>query len=84
MRVPSEPADKSPTHFEFKTVDASANPYLVGAILAAGLDGVRRRLDPGEILMDTKKGNPPQRGKFSFDTCEKARRWTDASGTEPR
>ncbi len=39
----------SPTHLELKTVDASANPYLaLGATIAAGLDGIRRELDPGE------------------------------------
>jgi glutamine synthetase len=37
------------TNIEIKGVDGSANPYLaLGAILAAGLDGVRRELDPGE------------------------------------
>ncbi len=34
---------------ELKAADLSANPYLAyGAIIAAGLDGVRRQLDPGE------------------------------------
>jgi glutamine synthetase len=37
------------TNIEIKAVDGSANPYLaLGAILAAGLDGVQRGLDPGE------------------------------------
>ncbi|WP_017720490.1 glutamine synthetase family protein [Kamptonema formosum] len=49
VRIPSNPAPPSPTHFELKTSDASANPYLaLGAVIAAGLDGVRRNLDPGE------------------------------------
>jgi glutamine synthetase len=51
VRVPSDPANSSPTQFEFKTVDASANPYIaLGATIAAGLDGVRRQLDPGEAI----------------------------------
>jgi glutamine synthetase len=34
---------------EFKTVDASANPYLaLGALIACGLDGIERGLEPGE------------------------------------
>jgi glutamine synthetase len=34
--------------FEHRGVDGSANPYLAAtAILAAGLDGIERRLDPG-------------------------------------
>jgi glutamine synthetase len=36
-------------NLELKAVDASANPYLaLGALLACGLDGVERALDPGE------------------------------------
>jgi len=36
-------------NIEFKTSDASANPYLsLGAIIAAGLDGIERELEPGE------------------------------------
>ncbi len=49
VRVPSNPEEISPTHFELKTVDASANPYLaLGAVIAAGLDGVRHCLELGE------------------------------------
>ena len=47
VRVPSEPAGDTPTHLEVKTVDASANPYLaLGAILAAGLDGIIHQPQP--------------------------------------
>lgn len=36
-------------NLEFKPSDSSANPYLsLGAVLHAGLDGIRRGLDPGE------------------------------------
>jgi glutamine synthetase len=36
-------------NFEVKSSDPSNNPYLgLGATIAAGLDGVARRLDPGE------------------------------------
>ena len=36
---------------EFRLPDGSANPYLATAALAAaGLDGIERRLDPGEPL----------------------------------
>ena len=47
--MPTEPAGPTPTHVEVKTVDAAANPYLaLGAVLAAGLDGIRaeRPLEP--------------------------------------
>ncbi|MDX2214132.1 MAG: glutamine synthetase family protein [Oculatellaceae cyanobacterium bins.114] len=48
VRVPSNPVG-APTHIELKTVDASANPYLaLGGAIAAGLDGIRRGLEPGQ------------------------------------
>jgi glutamine synthetase len=54
LRVPSDPAHASPTHIELKTLDATANPYLaLGAILAAGLDGITRKLElPEGITVD--------------------------------
>jgi glutamine synthetase len=36
-------------NLEFKPSDGSANPYLsLGALIACGLDGIERRLEPGE------------------------------------
>lgn len=58
IRVPSYSEENSPTHFELKTVDATSNPYLaLGAVIAAGLDGVRHcfelkdgvSVDPGHL-----------------------------------
>ena len=35
-------------HFELKVIDASSNPYLAfGAVIAAGLDGIRQQLQLG-------------------------------------
>jgi glutamine synthetase len=56
VRVPStfasDPAGS--TNAELKASDASSNPYLaLGGLLAAGLDGVARALEPGEpVLVD--------------------------------
>ena len=37
------------TNLELKPCDPSSNPYLaLGGLLAAGLDGMERTLDPGE------------------------------------
>jgi len=45
VRVPSGPNHTAPGHIELKTSDASSNPYLaLGAVIAAGLDGLHRRL----------------------------------------
>jgi glutamine synthetase len=41
----------APGRFEFKGADSACNPYLTQAVLLmAGLDGIRRELDPGEPL----------------------------------
>jgi glutamine synthetase len=59
IRVPSPfwGREAESTNLELKPADHSGNPYLaLGALLAAGLDGVRRRLDPGEP-MDIDPGN---------------------------
>jgi len=38
-------------NFELKTCDPSANPYLaLGAVMAAGLEGIRRRRHPGDPI----------------------------------
>jgi glutamine synthetase len=43
LRVPD------PGRVEDRCIDGSANPYLtMSAIIAAGLDGIERRLDPGD------------------------------------
>ncbi len=39
-------------NFELKASDPSNNPYLaIGGVIAAGLDGLTRKLDPGEPLL---------------------------------
>ncbi len=41
--------DEASTNLELKASDNTGNPYLaLGGLLLAGLDGVRRRIDPGE------------------------------------
>jgi glutamine synthetase len=41
-----------PGHLEDRTVSAACNPYLaMAAYVAAGLDGVKRKLDPGKANM---------------------------------
>jgi glutamine synthetase len=53
VRIPStfwgDPAASA--NLELKTVDNSCNPYLaLGAVMAAGLDGIKGQLDPGPPL----------------------------------
>jgi glutamine synthetase len=54
LRLPSRRRglEEESTNLEFKPCDASCNPYLaLGALLAAGLDGLERKLDPGEATL---------------------------------
>jgi glutamine synthetase len=49
VRVPERRGDG--TRIEVRTPDPSCNPYLAfAAMIAAGLDGVRRKLDPDEPI----------------------------------
>jgi glutamine synthetase len=54
VRVPSTfwDAEEGSTNLEFKPVDASSNPYLAfGGLIAAGLDGIDRGLQPPDPLL---------------------------------
>lgn len=51
IRIPSPfwGREAESTNFELKPADHSGNPYLaLGGLIAAGLDGIRQNLDPGE------------------------------------
>jgi glutamine synthetase len=49
-----------PGRFEWRLPDASANPYLaIAALIAAGLDGVARKLDPGPGFAIDLTESPP-------------------------
>ena len=47
IRVPAYVKDPQERRFEFRTIDATCNPYLAyAAMIMAGLDGVRPQIDP--------------------------------------
>jgi len=75
IRIPSTfTSDRAgSTNAELKPCDASANPYLaLGGLLAAGLDGVKRKLQPGEPTMidpgDYSDAERTARGIVRFPT----------------
>jgi glutamine synthetase len=58
--------EEASTNVELKAADATCNPYLaVGALIAAGLDGVERGLEPPE---------PVQIDPATIDELERRRR----------
>jgi glutamine synthetase len=54
LASPVAGSEERTANVELKPVDATANPYLaLAAVLAAGMDGMERSLDPGEpVLVD--------------------------------
>ncbi|MEU8249041.1 glutamine synthetase family protein [Nonomuraea sp. NPDC048916] len=60
VRICSPLGESGEPNLELKPSDSSANPYLsLGAVIHAGLDGLRRKLDPGEAVdvdPDTRPG----------------------------
>jgi glutamine synthetase len=65
IRIPMYFDSPQAKRVEFRCPDAAANPYLAfAAMLMAGLDGIRRGLDPGEPadydLFEETGGDVPQ------------------------
>lgn len=52
IRIPSNPpGDTESKRFEVRLPDCAANPHIaIGALLAAGIDGIEHEIDPGEPL----------------------------------
>ena len=65
------------THVENRTPSAASNPYLVAAaMLAAGIDGLRKEIDPPEptetiAYMDERARKLPQTLDEGLDALEK-------------
>jgi glutamine synthetase len=67
VRIPGYIKDPAQMRFEFRPPDGTANIYLAfAAMLAAGLDGIKNKIDPGEpfdkdlsTLADTPATNYP-------------------------
>lgn len=51
IRIPVSGLDPKAKRLEFRCPDATCNPYLgFSAILCAGIDGVKNKIDPGQSL----------------------------------
>ena len=67
IRIPTNSTSPKATRIEFRTPDATANPYLaLASVLMAGIDGVKKRLDPtregfGPIDKNIYKLSPDER-----------------------
>jgi glutamine synthetase len=64
-RIPVYSKSPKAKRIEFRAPDPSCNPYLCfSALLMAGLDGVQRRLDPGEPIDKDLYELPPEEAKL--------------------
>lgn len=58
IRIPGYVKDPNDKRFEYRAGDATANPYLMfAAMIMAGLDGLKRRLDPKKMGFGPFDGN---------------------------
>ncbi len=61
VRVPMYHESPKSKRIEFRSPDPTANPYLAfSALMLAGLDGIKRRIDPGEPLDTDIYELPPE------------------------
>lgn len=71
VRVPSvfRGSEEASTNVELKSADASCNPYLaVGGLIAAGLDGLERGLEPPEpVEVDPTTIAEDERARLGVD-----------------
>jgi glutamine synthetase len=60
-RIPMYTADPKAKRVEFRCPDPAANPYLCfAAMLMAGLDGIQRRINPGDPIDKNLYDLPPE------------------------
>jgi glutamine synthetase len=60
-RIPMYSADPKAKRVEFRCPDPAANPYLCfAAMLMAGLDGIQRRISPGDPIDKNLYDLPPE------------------------
>ncbi|MDY0061081.1 MAG: type I glutamate--ammonia ligase [Myxococcota bacterium] len=72
IRIPKYITNPAEKRMEFRTPDATCNPYLaMAAQLMAGLDGIRRNLDPEALGL----------GPFDFDCTDP--QWRDVADRIP-
>lgn len=61
IRIPMYSASPKAKRIEFRTPDPSCNPYLAfAAMLLAGLDGIKNKIDPGKPMDKNIYGLSPQ------------------------
>ncbi|MEM3762426.1 MAG: type I glutamate--ammonia ligase [Archaeoglobaceae archaeon] len=68
VRVPMYQKKPSAIRVEYRGADPSCNPYLaISAQLAAGLDGIKKRIDPGDpVMVDVYELSPKEKRELGI------------------
>lgn len=68
IRIPSYNGSPASKRIEYRPPDPSANPYLaLSAVLLAGLDGIKKKIDPGPpVDLDVYKMSEAERKKLGI------------------
>lgn len=66
IRVPMYLKKPSAIRVEYRGADPSCNPYLaISAQVAAGLDGIKKKIDPGDpLMMDIYELSPKEKREY--------------------
>lgn len=91
IRIPVGQSSPKARRVEFRCPDAGANPYLAfSAILMAGIDGIRNKIDPGapldkniyDLAPEEKKGVPNTPGSLdeAINNLEKDHKFLTEGG----
>ncbi len=67
--LPLHKKEMETLNLEIKPVDGCSNPYLVlGSIIAAGLDGIKKKIDPGDpVEVDPANLSEAERDKLGIE-----------------
>ncbi|MFW6122177.1 MAG: type I glutamate--ammonia ligase [Petrotogales bacterium] len=69
VRIPGYVKKPEKVRIEFRTIDASCNPYYgISAMLLAGIDGIKKKLDPGKLNF-----GPLETNIYEMEDREKAK-----------
>ena len=70
MRIPFAGSNPKAKRLEFRCPDSSGNPYLsFAAMLMAGLDGIKNKIDPGAAMDKDLYDLPPKELKKIPTVC---------------
>jgi len=74
VRVPQLAGNSANAHVEFRVPDPACNPYIAfNCVLAAGIDGIKRKIEPGDpVTENVSKLSASERKKMGIKPIPKS------------